>query len=69
MANYCHKTEHIFFFVEVFGMNWRRTSLSELVFIRYHDQNATLEDKAAAENEIIRRQRKQRLQQAGLLYE
>lgn len=50
-------------------MNWRNASLSELVIIRYHEQTATNEDKAAAEKEIIRRQRKQRLQLARLHYE
>lgn len=41
-------------------MNWKKASLQELVIIRYNDDTASLVDKIAAEEEIIRRQRKQR---------
>lgn len=41
-------------------MNWTKASMQELVTVRYHDEQASMEDKIDAEREIIRRQRKQR---------
>lgn len=41
-------------------MNLRNATLKELVVVRHFDEHATLADKVAAEQEIIRRQRKER---------
>lgn len=40
--------------------NLKQATLSELVDIRYHDEVASILDKAKAEMEIIRRQREER---------